>query len=103
MQGAVTCRNKSKTKVPASTPAQDSEPSDKSKKDKKKKQHRDKKNSKKPREDSTIPAFGVNAAKVSGSRKRKRIKKNFIGVMCYNCHKKRHFADKYLEPWRPKN
>ena len=36
-QGAMTCGDKSRTKVFASTPAQNSEPSDKSKKDKKKK------------------------------------------------------------------
>ena len=94
-QGAITCRNKSRTKVLASTPAQDFEPSDKSRKSKKKKKHRDKKNSKELKEDSTIPASGVNAAKVNRSGKSSRKnKKDLSGVMCYNFNKKRYFADK---------
>ena len=104
MQGAITRGDKSKTKVPAFTPAQDSEPSDKSRKDKKKKYYRDKKDPKEPREDSTTPASEVIAAKVGESGKTsRRNKKDISGVTYYNCNKKRHFANKYQEPWKPKN
>ena len=103
-QGAVTHGDKSKTKAPTSTPAQDSEPSDKSRKDKKKKHYKEKKDFREPREDSTIPASGVNAAEVGGGGKySKRNKKDPSGVTCYNCNKKRHFADKCQESQKSKN
>ena len=94
-QGAVTCGDKSRTKVLALTSAQDFEPSDKSRKDKKKKYYKDKKDPKLPKKDSTIPASGVNAAEVSRSGKTsKRNKKDLNEVTYYNCNKKRPFADK---------
>ena len=103
-QGAVTCGDESRTKVLAITPAQDSEPSDKSRKNKKKKQHRDKKDSREPKENSTTSVTRVKVAEVGGSEKTsKREKKNLSGVTCYNCNKKRHFANKCRESRRPKN
>ena len=53
----------------------------------------------KSREESTTPACGVNTTKVGGSGKSsRRNKKDLSGVMCYNCNKKNHFADKCWEP-----
>ena len=103
-QGAVTRGDESKTKAPASTPAQDSEPSNKSRKDKKKKHYREKKDSREPREDSTTPASGVNTAEVGeGGKSSRKNKKDPSEVTCYNCNKKRHFADKCREPRKSKN
>ena len=97
--GAVTCGDESKTKAPASTPTQDSEPSDKARKDKKKK-HQDKRGSKEPK-DSSTPASGVNKAEVGRGRQRRKNKKDLSGVTCYNCNKKRYYSNRYPEP--PKN
>ena len=97
-------RGRSKTKAPASTLVQDSEPSDKSRKDKKKKHYKDKKDFKEPKEDSTTPSSGVYATEVSGGGKSlKRNKKDLNGVTYYNCNKERHFADKCRELRKSKN
>ena len=95
-QGAVKdhCEDKSKAKNPVSTPAQDSKPFNKAKKDKKKKQYRDKKNFREPR-DFTILAFGVNAAKVKG--KKKKNKKNVSEIMYFNCNKKEYYVNRCSE------
>ena len=97
---AVTRRDKSKAKAPASAPAQDSEPSDKSRRDQKKKHYREKKDSKKLKK-STTPASGVNVAEVGG-KGRTRNKKNPSKVTCYNCNKLGHYTNACPEPW-PKN
>ena len=96
-QGAVTCRDKSKTKAPASAPT-NSKPSDKAKKNKKKKQHRDKRDSRDLRD---TPAFEVNAAEVRDNKKRKR--KDPSKVTYYNCNKLGYYADACPEPRKPKN
>ena len=96
-QGAVTRGDESKTKAPASTPAQDSEPSNKARKDKKKR-HQDRRGSREPK-DSSTPAFGVNRAEAGGGRRKN--KKDLSGVTCYNCNKKGHYSNKCPEP--PKN
>ena len=92
--------SKGSASIPASTSIQDSEPSNKAMKDKKKKHHRDKRNSKEPK-DSTTPASRVNAAEVRS--KRRKNKKDLSEIMCYNCNKKGHFVNKYLEPRQTKN
>ena len=97
-QGVVNCGDKSKVKSPASTPAQDFEPSNKARKDKKKKYYRDKRDSREFK-DSTTLAFGVNAAKVGG--KKKKNKKDVSEVKYFNCNKKKHYVNKCPEP--PKN
>ena len=99
-QGAVTRGDESKTKAPASTPAQDSEPSDKARKDKKKRHHGARRSSREPK-DSSTPASIVNKAKVGGSGQRRKNKKDLSGVTYFNCNKKGHFSNKCPEP--PKN
>ena len=91
--------DQSKTKAPASTPAQDSEPSDKTRKDKKKR-HQDRRGSREPK-DSSSPASGVNRAEVGEGGQRRKNKKDLSGVTYYNCNKKGHYSNKCPEP--PKN
>ena len=101
-QGAVS--REERGKGPASTPASastDPEPSDKARKNKKKKQHRDKRDSRESRDRDT-PASGVNVTEV-GKKKRRRKKKDPSEVMCYNCNKLGHYADKCPEPRKSKN
>ena len=77
--------DKSRDRASVSLFAQDSPSNkDKSRKDKKKKQ------------DSAIPATGVNTKEVS-RRKRKK-KKDISEIMYYNYNKKEYYSDKYLEP-----
>ena len=85
-------------KAPAST--SESEPSDKAKKNKKKKQHKDKRDSGESRS-STTSATGVNMTEVGG--KRRRNKKDEYKIMCFNCDKKAHYANKCWEPQKSKN
>ena len=103
-QGAVTCKNdskasKSSASTLASTSIQDSEPSNKAKKDKKKKYYQGKRDFREPK-DFTTPASGVNAMGVR-AKGRRRNKNDVSKITCFNCNKKGHYSNKYLE--LPKN
>ena len=83
--------NKSRAKASISTSTQDSKPFDKARKDKKQKQH-------KAKQDST-PATGVNMAEVGNYKTRK---KDISKITYYNCNKKGHYLNKYVELWKSK-
>ena len=92
-QGAVNLGDDSKA-TKTSTSTQKSKPSNKARKDKKKMHYRDKR-------DSSTSASGVNKVEVSKDRQRKRNKKDLNRVTYFNCNKKGHFSNRYLET--PKN
>ena len=81
---------KGSVSTPTSTSTQDSELS---KKDKKKKYYQSKRHSREPR-NSSMPASGVNVAKVGGGGQSRKNKKDINGVTCF---KKEHFSNKCLE------
>ena len=92
-QKAMDCGNNFKaSRTPVSTFNQDSKPFNKLMKDKKKKQHINRKDFR----DFAILDTRVNIAKI-GNKKRKR-KKNENKVTCFNCNKKRHYANKCWYP-----
>ena len=97
------CKDNSKVfKVPVFTSTQDFKPSHKAKMNKKKTQYKNKRDSRDSgnSRDSNALVTGVNATEIGGKIRKK---KDVSEITYYNYNKKRHFANKYLKPWKSKN